>query len=138
MKQKHHTTDRQASLTPQKDVVLQHSLGEVGFPTRLHLQVEEVGLGVAEAEEAIGKTLDGGQGGVGVFGFDGRGEVEVGSEGGEPVLGTVFEEDAGHRVVLAGHRVSPGRWEGLGLAVCWCGAGWGSSAITAVRVLPEV
>jgi hypothetical protein len=103
MEQQHHTANRQASLTPQKDVVLQHSLGEVGFPTGLDFEVEEVVLGVSEVEEAVGEALDGGEGGVEFFGFDGRGEAELGGEGGEPVLGAVFEQDAGHRVILAGH-----------------------------------
>jgi len=35
--------------------------------------------------------------------------VESGGEGGEPILAAGFEQDACHRVLLIGHRVSPGR-----------------------------
>jgi hypothetical protein len=95
----------QASATAEQDVVFEEALGEGGFPAGLDFQVEEGELG--EEEDFVGEAWDGGEGGVEGFGDDGGCDVELGSQGGEPVQAALLQEHPRHRVLLAGHASPP-------------------------------
>ena len=95
----------QASATAEQDVVFEEALGEGRFPAGLDFQVEEGGLG--EEEDVVGEAWDGGEGGVEGFGDDGGCDVELGSQGVEPVPAALLQEHPRHRVLLAGHPSPP-------------------------------
>ena len=99
--------DGQASASAEQDVVFEEALGEGRFPVGLDFQVEEGGLGEGEEEDVVGEALDGGEGGVEGFGDDGGCDVEVGSQGVEPVPAALLQEHPRHRVLLAGHASPP-------------------------------
>jgi len=64
-------------------------------------------LGEGEEEDFVGEAWDGGEGGVEGFGDDGGCDVELGSQGGEPIQAALLQEHPRHRVILAGHPSPP-------------------------------